>query len=185
MPSGASMCAARASQSRGPGINPARRAFLTGSVSGLNPRAACLPAKRIALLKQIALRWEHGLPAGKNPELRATDACLGHGVCASVCPTGALRLFEESGFRGLEFDSVGCFACGACVAVCPEQALRLEPRHPGLPQPVPEHITRHALAVCSRCDAEFKASANEEFCPVCRKEVGLFTHGFSARSNES
>jgi Fe-S-cluster-containing hydrogenase component 2 len=102
-----------------------------------------------------------------------------------VCPSGALRRFEEPGFQGLEFDAAACVSCGVCVIVCPEQALRLEPRHPDLPDPAPEHITRHALTVCSRCDAEFTASAGNEFCPACRKNVGLFTHGFSARSNES
>ena len=179
------MCAATTRSLHALNVNPARRAFLSGSLSHPNPRLPRLPAERIALLKEIVLRGERRLPEGAIPNLRASNACEGHGVCASVCPNGALRRFEEPGFQGLEFDAIACVSCGACVVVCPEQALRLVPRHPDLPQPRPEQITRHALTVCTRCDAEFTASADDEFCPACRKNVGLFTHGFSARSDES
>jgi len=179
------MCAARTSPSRAPEINPARRAFLSGTLSHPDPRRLRFPTERIALLKEIVLRGKRRLPDGAIPKLCASNACVGHGVCTLVCPSGALRRFEEPGFQGLEFDSVACIACGACIVVCPEQALQLEPRPADLPQPLPERITRHALSVCSRCDAEFTASPGNELCPACRKNVGLFTHGFSARSNES
>ena len=166
-------------------LRPTRRAFLSGSIAGLNPRLARIPAERIALLKEIAQRWEHRLPKGAIPQLRATDACAGHSVCASVCPTGALRSFGEAGVQGLEFDAPACFACGACVVVCPEKALRLEARDSGRPQALAERITRHALRVCSRCDDEFTVSGESELCPACRKDVGLFTNGFSAGSDET
>lgn len=173
-----------------PGI-PGRRAFLAGllgeSRSDADCRAPRIPAERIALLRDIALRWEHRLPEGAVPELRASDACAGHGVCATVCPTGALRGFEAPGVRGLEFDAAACFACGACVVVCPEKALRLEARD-AAPAGV-ERLTRHTLRTCVRCDDEFTASGADELCPACSKNVVLFTALFAdrltARSEET
>jgi len=73
----------------------ARRAFLgrflRGSASDADPYSRRIPRERIALLKDIGLRWEHRLLPGAVPALRASEACAGHGICASVCPTGALR----------------------------------------------------------------------------------------------
>lgn len=163
----------------------ARRAFLAGLVGhpGSDPGVrGRIPAERIALLKEIALRWERRLPEGAIPELRASSSCIGHGVCASVCPTGALRSFERPGVQGLEFDAEPCFACGACVVVCPEQALSLEARRAGGSSAKVERLTHHVLRMCARCDNEFSAPGDGELCPSCRKDAGLFTHGFSARS---
>jgi ferredoxin len=166
---------------------PARRAFLGRLLGDLpsdaQPQLPRIPAERIALLKEIALRWEYRLPQGAIPRLRATERCAGHGICASVCPTGALRAFEAEAFQGLEFDAADCFACGACVVVCPEGALRLDAGTPGEAPAGRERITRHALRTCARCDDEFAARGEDELCPACRKDVELFTHGFSARSD--
>ena len=162
---------------------PARRAFLRGSLAGLNPRLARIPAERIALLKEIAQRWERRLPEGAVPALRATDACANHGICAAACPTGALRRFHRPGRAGLAFDAAECFACGACVVVCPEEALQLDARNSA--PSTSEQITSHALRICARCDDEFPARGEDELCPACRKDVGLFTTGFSARSDET
>ena len=161
---------------------PARRAFLASLLGdpGSDPEAKArrIPAERIALLKEIAQRWEHRLPEGAVPALRAGDACIGHAVCASVCPTGSLRTFEATAVQGLEFDASACFACGACVVVCPEQALRLEPQAPGAGRAKVERLTHHALRMCARCDDEFPGRGSDELCPSCRKDVDLFTHGF-------
>ena len=171
------------------GMMPARRAFLSGLFRGARTdpklQARRIPAARIALLKDIASRWEPRLALGVVPVLRAADACVGHGVCASVCPTGALRRFEEPGLTGIEFDAGECFACGACVVVCPEEALSLDSRSAGAASARPARITHHALRTCARCDDEFTARGENELCPACRKDVGLFTTGFSARSDET
>jgi ferredoxin len=170
------------------GVSPARRAFLAaflghdaGEPAG---HAGRIPAERIALLKEIALRWERRLPEGAIPELRAGEACAGHGVCASVCPTGALRRFEEPGLAGLEFSAGCCFACGACIVVCPEKALDLTARGTGTAAASPERITHHALRACARCDDEFTARGADELCPACRKDVALFRSGFRSTSQE-
>jgi ferredoxin len=132
--------------------------------------------ERIPLLKDIALRWEHQLPEGAIPWLSVSEDCLDHGICASVCPTGALRRYEEPGLQGLQFDASECFACGACVVVCPERAMSLEARE-SAPESI-ERISRHELRACARCDDEFAARGDDELCPACRKDVALFKTGF-------
>lgn len=162
---------------------PQRRAFLSGALPRLDPRFAGLSAERLALLKDIAHRCEQRPPAGASPLLRANETCAGHGVCVSVCPTGALKVSRDEGFEVLDFSPGECIACGACVVVCPGSALTLEARRTGELPSGPERIAVHTLQTCSRCDDRFVAGGPNELCPACRKDIGLFTHGFPARSD--
>lgn len=52
-----------------------------------------------------------------------TDACVGCGACASVCPAGAVN--ENGGTYTV--DPVRCIDCGTCSAVCPTGAARRTP----------------------------------------------------------
>ena len=46
------------------------------------------------------------------------DACTACGVCADLCPTGAIHIEEEKALTRDEY----CIVCEACVKGCPEQA---------------------------------------------------------------
>lgn len=50
------------------------------------------------------------------------ELCTGCGVCAEVCPTGAVEM--KQGFP--VFSSRLCIGCGHCGVYCPENAYRLE-----------------------------------------------------------
>lgn len=55
------------------------------------------------------------------------DKCSGCRVCEAVCPTGAIRVEEETARVDLE----KCIRGGMCIEVCPERALSMSPRDDG------------------------------------------------------
>lgn len=55
-----------------------------------------------------------------DPLYRLTDACVGCGTCARVCPMGCIRM--EDG-RPV-YDYTDCASCFACIHACPAKALR-------------------------------------------------------------
>jgi ferredoxin len=165
-----------------------RRAFLTLSLAeAALPGAGAreLPsAAQVALLREIAAQRAGSLPAGAAPELLVGEACRHHGVCVAVCPTAALRIYSRGGDTGLEFEAAACIGCGICTLVCPEKALALRAAEAsGGPNATTQPVSRHASRDCARCDNQFAARGDEELCPACRKDVQLFTTGFSARSD--
>jgi ferredoxin len=64
----------------------------------------------------------------------ATDACIGCGVCTSVCPHGSWKVVD--GHSVAEGD---CENCLACVHNCPQKAISIIPT-----PPEPEEPNRNA-----------------------------------------
>lgn len=65
-----------------------------------------------------------------------TDACVGCGTCAKLCPFSAITMSgpEEEGARQV-IDVERCMGCGICALHCAKEALRLE-RDPSKPAPL-------------------------------------------------
>ena len=59
------------------------------------------------------------------------DRCVGCGLCADLCPFGALAV--RGGLAVV--DVAACMGCGVCVSHCPNEALRLV-REPARPEPL-------------------------------------------------
>ena len=163
-----------------------RRAFFLAVLrqedGGASAPARSMGARQIALLREVAGRTASALPKGASPSVSIGDACLHHGSCVAVCPTGALRAYEDGARAGVEFHASACIGCGVCSVVCPERALALASDE-GPASDAVRILSRHEQRACERCDNEFAVRGDEELCPSCRKDTGLFTHGFSTRSD--
>jgi ferredoxin len=79
--------------------------------------------------------------------------CTGCEMCATVCPSDALRSVPHDGLLRIEFEPASCTACGQCLDRCPEPgALALE----GIVDVAELDLGRrtvvtHQLARCVKC----------------------------------
>ncbi|HIZ85677.1 MAG TPA: EFR1 family ferrodoxin [Candidatus Coprenecus stercoravium] len=55
---------------------------------------------------------------GSRTKYRVSDACIGCGLCASVCPTGTVTMKDGRPEWGR-----GCVQCTACINRCPVRAI--------------------------------------------------------------
>ena len=133
-------------------------------------KIAALPRQR---LSRAVRTFAGTVPASMAPRLRVDEAhCCNQRVCASLCPTGALRAVNDGNGSGLDFEPADCIACELCVRVCPERALELAPRD-GVSGPV----IRHAHQYCRECRAFCPGNREEGLCASCAKKYGLLADG--------
>jgi ferredoxin len=127
----------------------------------------------IAVLERLAARRGVPLPADLFPAISISDACANHGVCARVCPTGALSSYEDDAATGIRFEPWLCADCGLCAKSCPEGALELDlaPSVDGAMHGQRE-LTRLSWGVCTSCHERF-ASRGKSLCPRCEKSRSL------------
>jgi len=133
----------------------------------------------LSALQRIAVMADGAMPSGLFPKVEISDRCANHGVCAALCPTGALRRYEADDESGVEFDAGACVACEVCQNACPEQALRLVPHGNGSVASGATWITRWTLRECYDCGYEFADSGSSSVCPTCRKTRELAHASFS------
>lgn len=134
-------------------------------------RDKAMPVERMRLttsLRRIAMRHGRDVPARAMPKL-SVSGCDAHGVCAGVCPVGAIDRIEEGGSAGLRFNADLCIACGECVRRCPEQAIQIASSGGSA---MTEVLVTWAARKCTECGEEFFGAADER-CPVCIKKVSL------------
>lgn len=120
------------------------------------------------------------VPASLFSTATLTSDCAGHGVCARVCPTGALSLRVDAadGGQALAFEAAACIACGSCAKACPEQALRIEAAT-ALPAG-PVELRRWVSRECEECGEAFADEANATLCASCDKNRMLARDAFGA-----
>lgn len=143
----------------------------------------------VALEKLAGLRGVP-LPTGLFPAISiSSDTCSNHGVCAGVCPTGALLAYEEEGAAGIRFEPWLCAACGLCARSCPEGALELVPplssaQSDARPLEHQVRLTRFPWHECPSCFARFSSRVTG-MCPRCKKNRSIATDLFGTMFAET
>ena len=111
------------------------------------------------------------------------DGCTVCGLCAGVCPTGAIRFDEGAVAATLEIDRSACVGCGHCAAICPEGVLSVE-RGVDLERlgRGAEPLKRSAVARCRRCGEPVAPTAMlERLRPLLDPAVLATTEGLCQR----
>lgn len=74
---------------------------------------------------------EKPAPAGlKGHIVNDVDRCILCGICARVCPAGALAVDKKA--RTWAIDPFRCVQCASCVAACPKGCLTMAPEATGV-----------------------------------------------------
>jgi ferredoxin len=103
--------------------------------------------------------------------LTVSEDCTACGVCARLCPTGALQFTNQDDQRyQLDFDPRTCIGCAACMVVCGPQAIDMQTAPTfeqvfGSQEPVT--LIAGDLAHCERCQAAYAARPGSHLCPPC------------------
>lgn len=108
------------------------------------------------------------------------DACNNHQLCASICPTGALGVFDQENRTELFFDTVLCIGCNECQSICPSGALNVLPNsYDALPNH-PIRLTSFGENICPECGQTYTDKTGEDICPQCQKRLHLASSAFQS-----
>lgn len=108
-------------------------------------------------------------------EWRVSSRCDGCGLCASLCPTDALRTEASGDLRTLTFQPAACLDCGLCDRTCPQSALerQLLPDTSSFLSGHRQILWESSQRACSRCGEPH--TSEEDLCPACLKKRSLLT----------
>lgn len=123
----------------------------------------------LAALETLTQAPADRLPAAVLPGLTIRESCDHLGVCAGMCPTGALYTYEDEDHAGAVFDPRDCVACGLCAQACPEQAIEVLAAGSSDAQAAAQAVTRFPLVRCGNCLTPFAATQGATLCPACQR----------------
>lgn len=126
----------------------------------------------IALFKEKQAVFSEGDKASFYSEIDLDDSCTGCGVCASLCPTGALSLKRGEKIVHLSWTPSHCSQCDLCKEACPKSSIQF---FPGLAvQKIVDESTTVIKTfhrnICPECNREYLSHEAAVPCPYCRKQ---------------
>lgn len=99
-----------------------------------------------------------------------TDECFGCGICALLCPGGALEIGEEqAGKRPVFITPHKCTGCGVCKAVCRDGCVG-EICMMKLPHMDRVLLRQVESRSCERCGRAISPGKEETLCIACRQK---------------
>ncbi|MEW6739681.1 MAG: 4Fe-4S dicluster domain-containing protein [Nitrospirota bacterium] len=125
-------------------------------------------------------------------ELEVSSGCTGCGVCATLCPAGALTQRQEAGKFHLSFKPALCVNCKVCVETCMPNAIKIKEtaRLNYLMENAEITLFESERKTCSICRFEFVQTAGDtesqdiggDICPLCvsrhKKQMAFIQNGF-------
>ena len=123
-----------------------------------------VPADRARLLSAIVKLGQPQRVPLDLPRVQVKEPdCTACGLCAKLCPTGALRFQSDEARFALDFIAAACVDCSICEKACPTQAVSLT----------------HNLPLREFIDikAQDLISGNLVPCAVCQKPTAFHGHG--------
>lgn len=136
-------------------------------------------------ISSLAAGLGRDIPTTLMPAIRIADGCELNGLCAAICPTGALRRTERADAVSLEFEAADCIACGECQRVCPGKALSLWPEGDGTARTGATTLVARRTRACASCGDDFVPKGDEAFCPPCQKSMDVMQEIASLRFRSS
>lgn len=137
--------------------------------------------RTLAALTAMTQQPVERLPATVLPGLTIAPGCDHLGVCAGMCPTGALYLYAEDAHAGAGFAPRDCVACGLCAQACPAHAIEVRPAGSPDARATGQVLTRFPLVRCEGCLTPFAAVQGVTLCPACRRSRSMSQQLFGTR----
>jgi ferredoxin len=114
------------------------------------------------------------------PYVGVTSECTACGLCAKLCPTGAMTMWQDDGQYSLQYAARLCIgqACSVCAHICPVRAVTVTQRV-GLAQLLAEDpvgLRAGNLVPCSHCGVPVAKTEDAPVCHACRW-TRSFGHG--------
>lgn len=108
--------------------------------------------------------------------VNVSDRCSACGICAEVCPTGAIVFdIDPHDNYYLKFLPMNCINCGVCVDCCEMDAIQIK-RFYLSDKYLTEKKTQMGVQLqsgllrrCVRCHVKFSSTNDSELCPICKR----------------
>lgn len=149
------------------------------AAQGILGRVMALKALCV-LLAQGVLQAEQLLPRSLMPcfAVRIRQECTGCGLCAKICPTGALQVTETvqeaQNMLSIACESGLCSGCGQCRDLCRKAAIDVnegERVTVGQCLAPARLLWSRPVWHCTRCHSPFTTPGS--LCPVCSGRLGM------------